>query len=69
MIACKDCRHLDDSWGHYCARLELAIDDVIYGKLPADPRKARSAGGGCGPEARLFEDKPTKVGWFRSLFT
>lgn len=65
MIACKDCKFYQGGDGHTCTNPALAKPDPIYGSVNSYPRDNREVGGGCGPEAKHFEQKVTIImKWF-----
>lgn len=64
MIACKDCRHHDDSWGNCCSHPDVMIPDPVSGHVLETCHRAREAGGKCGPDAKLFTQRNRLRGWF-----
>jgi len=65
MTFCKDCRHLDESWGSYCYHPTLQRLDPVDGPRPVSPYEQRKPSGKCGPWGRFFEERGTVTMWKR----
>lgn len=66
MIACKDCRFHDDSYGNNCCHANVMRPDVVHGWVLETCHEARKDGGKCGPDARFYVTRKGSV--LRALF-
>jgi hypothetical protein len=61
MIACRDCKFYDGSWGHSChGGLK---PDPIYGAVASDPIANRADPTLCGEKARWFKPTARRSFW------